>query len=163
MGVWTMDSALAAQVLKLAKDITRTQATATVHTPATPQIHLGITSPTLKTDLQNLVIFDAYRITGALQGGWMGRHSRKQIDHQQLLVTPRLRECLQPPQGGVVTLSISSGRIQANKQQKARAQRPLPMKPPAVLTIGTEACFRRRDGACRDRGCAHLPVHRQRD
>lgn len=82
MGVWTMDSALAAQGLKLAKDITRTQSTTTVHTPATPQIHLGITSPTLKTDLQNLVIFDAYRITGALQGGWMGRHSRKQIDHQ---------------------------------------------------------------------------------
>ena len=82
MGVWTMDSALAAQGLKLAKDITRTQAMATVHTPATPQIHLGITSPTLKTDLQNLVIFDAYRVTGALQGGWMGRHSRKQINHQ---------------------------------------------------------------------------------
>ena len=82
MGVWTMDSALAAQGLKLAKDITHTQATATVHTPATPQIHLGITSPTLKTDLKNLVIFDAYRITGALQGGWMGRPSRKQIDHQ---------------------------------------------------------------------------------
>ena len=82
MGVWTMDSALAAHGLKLAKDITRSQAKATVHTPATPQIHLGITSPTLKTDLQNLVIFDAYRITGALQGGWMGRHSRKQIDHQ---------------------------------------------------------------------------------
>ena len=82
MGVWTMDSALAAHGLKLAKDITRSQAKATVHTPATPQIHLGITSPTLKTDLQNLVIFDAYRITGALQGGWMGRHSRKQINHQ---------------------------------------------------------------------------------
>jgi hypothetical protein len=77
-----MDSALAAHGLKLAKDITRSQAKATVHTPATPQIHLGITSPTLKTDLQNLVIFDAYRITGALQGGWMGRHSRKQINHQ---------------------------------------------------------------------------------
>jgi hypothetical protein len=77
-----MDSALAAHGLKLAKDITRSQAKATVHTPATPQIHLGITSPTLKTDLQNLVIFDAYRINGALQGGWMGRHSRKQIDHQ---------------------------------------------------------------------------------
>ena len=82
MGVWTMDSALAAQGLKLAQDITRTQATATVHTPATPQIQLGITSPTLKTGLQNLIIFDAYRITGALQGGWMGRPSRKQIDHQ---------------------------------------------------------------------------------
>jgi hypothetical protein len=77
-----MDSAFAIQGLKIAKDITRTQAAATVHTPATPQIHLGITSPTLKTGLQNLVIFDAYRITGALQGGWMGRHSRKQIDHQ---------------------------------------------------------------------------------
>jgi hypothetical protein len=77
-----LDSALAAQGLKLVKDITRTHATATVLTPATPQIHLGITSPTLKTDLQNLVIVDSYRITGALQGSWMGRHSRKQIDHQ---------------------------------------------------------------------------------
>ena len=162
-GVWTAHLALPTQRLKRMKNIAGTGAAATAHTPATPQIHLGITSPTLKTDLQNLVIFDAYWITGALQGGWMGRHSRKQIDHQQLLITPRLRECLQPPQGGVVTLSVSSGRIQANKQQKARAQRPLPMKPPAVLTIGTEACFRRRDDACRDRGCAHLPVHRQRD
>jgi hypothetical protein len=66
LGVWTVDSALAAQGLKLAKDITRTQATASVHAPTTPQIHLGITSPTLKTDLQNVVILDAYRITGAL-------------------------------------------------------------------------------------------------
>ena len=82
MGLWILNSALAAQGLELAKDITRSGATATVDTPATPQIHLGITSPTLKTDLQNLVIIDAYRITGVLQGGWMGRHSRKQIDHQ---------------------------------------------------------------------------------
>jgi hypothetical protein len=74
-----VDSALAAQGLKLAKDITRTHATATIHTPATPQIHLGIKSPTLKTDLQNLVIVDSYRITGVLQGGWMGRHSRKKL------------------------------------------------------------------------------------
>jgi hypothetical protein len=64
------------------KNIAGTGAAATAHAPATPQIHLGITSPTLKTGLKNLVIFDSYRITGALQGRWMGRNSRKQIDHQ---------------------------------------------------------------------------------
>jgi hypothetical protein len=81
-GVWTVHLALPTQRLKRTKNIEGTGAAATAHTPATPQIHLGITGPTLKTDLKNLVIFDSYRITGALQGRWMGRNSRKQIDHQ---------------------------------------------------------------------------------
>jgi hypothetical protein len=74
--------ALPTQRLKHAKDLTGTGATATAHTPATPQIHLRITGPTLKTDLKNLVIVDAYRIACTLQDGWMGGNSPKQIDHQ---------------------------------------------------------------------------------
>tara|TARA_B100001769_G_scaffold222712_1_gene183182 strand:- start:70 stop:318 length:249 start_codon:yes stop_codon:yes gene_type:complete len=82
MGVGTVHLTLPTQRLKRAKKITGAGATATAHPPATPQIHLGITGPTLKTDLKNLVIFNSHRITGALQSGWMGRNSRKQIDHQ---------------------------------------------------------------------------------
>jgi hypothetical protein len=67
MGIRTVQLTLPAQRVKPAEDITGTAAAATVGTPATPQINVGIKRPALKTSLKNPVIVNADWIAGAQQ------------------------------------------------------------------------------------------------
>ena len=72
----------------------------------------------------------------------------EQIEHHKLVISPGSSETLQPPQSGVITITIRPGRIQTDEQQKP--ERIIPRRReegtaqlPAVMTAGTEGSVSR--------------------
>ena len=79
-----------------------------------------------------------------------GRRGRgdpaEQIEHHKLVISPGSSETLQPPQSGVITITIRPGRIQTDEQEKPEGILPRRREKgtaqlPAVMTAGTEGSF----------------------